>query len=960
MHAPAQAPPLTPLSIPLCRPLQSGAAASRPGISLSHHVRCRFRVAEEAHGGRVARLAGAWVLACAPLLAQQVEVRAHIGGAVVVRGAPAPGQAEDQGVPVEMFENANLDRYLRRAEAFLERGDHSAAIQVLQDVAEGRTPVEVGAADAPEVRVGDPGAAAAPNPGAPVPANTAPGPTSRTDERHAVFASDGRLYRPVRRLGQEMLARMPEIGIELYRSIYEGDAERMLAAAVDDGSVHALQAVAERYFVSLAAGRALALTADRCMHEGRYRTAVQVLRDLLEVYPAANRRRIGFDDNWFHFKIALCLSLSGEPAAGRQIATELAERHPGDSLRILGELQSVQDLPEESVFRAASPARRVDPAGTVSWIADADADLVPLWQYRFRTPDPYREPKSARGEGGVFVDDVVTTMAMPFAGRYFPGTAVRFADALGEAPFGGEALPRVLFFEHFRLREASALTGIMLREGDGTDEVPAARDGHPKVRIAAADYALLRPSVDEHFVYGVLGYGRKSTPSTQVFRSSDLVAYERGSLERRWSSNQWFDGSASLRDVTFLAAPTVFGERLLLPALRRDVYTLECIDRRTGRPEWSTPLHAGGSAFFKAPGTPVAVEGGLAFVATNAGCLAAVDAFTGDLRWIRRYERSDPRRQPAAANRARDRREVFAGRSFVQVALSGFYPSELIVESGLVCIAPVDGDMLMCLDGASGQPVWMLDAASRYVPFGRLRTIVGHVGGDLFLISDNHLVCIALRGGLVRWARELPPIEDKTAGRGRGAIFDGHVVIPGQRELLVFDRASADMRRVPLPGFGAGREPLVGSCHLHSQGPWLAVGYGGGVEFFSSRGAMRRLAAVTLDPLLRATCLLHGGEPLAAEQGLREFLRGPVNDPLQKHKAQRHLLALLRDRALRVAPTAVADGLAVLDELVPWLADRELRLAWHLARLDCCKEGGDMRRHEEEQQKLYDFMEGRR
>jgi hypothetical protein len=36
-----------------------------------------------------------------------------------------------------------------------------------------------------------------------------------------------------------------------------------------------------------------------------------------------------------------------------------------------------------------------------------------------------------------------------------------------------------------------------------------------------------------------------------------------------------------------------------------------------------------------------------------------------------------------------------------------------------------------------------------------------------------------------------------------------------------------------------------------------------------------------------------------------------------------------------------------------------VRLYWHLARVELCKQAGVMRRHEQEQQRLYDYMEGR-
>lgn len=926
------------------------------------HVRCRHRVAHQGPGlvHRTALagslLAGLFgiLLPTGRALAQQVKVIAPAAvGMPVMPGRQNPD--DDGGAPVEMFENANLDRYLRRAETFLERSDFAAAIQVLQDVAEGRTPVEVG--------VGEP---AATEPDAAAPPAARPRNTLGQDERYAVFASDGRLYRPVRRLGQEMLAHMPHSGIELYCTLYDADAERMLIAAIEDGSMHALQAVIDRYYVSLPAGRAMALLADRCMHEGRYRAGVQVLRDLLDTYPRVNRRKLGLDETWLHFKIALCLAFAGEKGAAHDAAVDLAATRKDDSLRILGELQSVKDLPEHASFQVGSgPERRTDVDAQVSWLRDDTEQLVPLWQYRFVDPDPYREPKSTRGnEGNVPFDDVVQSTAMPLAGRYYPGTNVQFADLGlqgGIAPF---AAPRVLFLEHYRLRVADALTGVLLQEGDGVVEPSAPRANHPRIRIAASDYSLLRAIEDDDFVYAVLGFPRKSTGSTQVFRASDLVAYDRQSLQRVWSSGDWLDGDSGLRDVTFLAAPTVFGERLFLPSLRRDTYALECLDRQTGKPLWATPLQSGGTPFFKAPGARVHVEGGTAYLVTNSGCLGAIDAFTGDLRWIRRYERSDPLRptRTKVSAREHDPRMVVYGRNFVQAPLPGFFPSDMLVRNGLLCIAPVDSDVLLCVDGATGQPVWMLDASSRYVTFGRLRVLVGTIEDNLYACSDTHLVCISLRGGLVRWAQELPTGGDqKTTGRGRGTIIGDHVVLPGNRELLVIDAAGKEpMRRLQLPSFGSGREPLEGSFHVCSHGPWLAVGYAGGVELLTSSAALLELGKNAPDPLVRASCLLRAGRRLDAEQVLRGLVDDANAEPAVRSRAGAKLLASVRHRALLTAERDVPAGLTILDEFMPPATHNGLRLDWYLARLDCCKAGGDLRRFESEQQALYDFMEGKR
>ncbi len=890
----------------------------------------------------------------AALAAQQVRVVAPIGAI----GTPATSASDDAGIPVEMFENPNLDRYLRRAQSFLERRDYSAAIEVLQDVVEGRT-VEVVAAR-PDEELPE----AAPPP--PPPEEPAPdrGPTpGELDARNAVFSHDGRLYRPVRRLCHELLARMPDVGIEIYRTTYEYAAEELLREAEASGSTSALEQVANRYFVTLPAGQALMLLADRLMHEGRYRSAVQVLRDLLEVYPAANRRQLGIRDVWCRFKIALCLRLAGEAEAARTAIGALAEAHPEESLRILGQLESIRELPSSQLFARDMVAIEapVDRAGGIRWLDRDTAGLVGLWQYRFRNPEPYRDPTPSKRNRNFFIDGSGRSTAMPFAERYGPATWVAF-DVERQ---GDQVVPRALFLEHYRLRKADAASGLLLQETGAVDEPPVPREGHPRVRIAASDFGLLRPVDDEARRYVVIGHEGNTSSSEVALRASELVAYRRGSWQRAWSSNDWLDGDDGLREVTFLAAPKVFGERLLLPALRRSAYTLECLDRSTGRPLWHTPLHAGGSPFFKAPGVPVVVQGGTAFVATNAGCVAAVDAFAGDLRWIRRYERRDPVHAPERRPGVQQDHSHGYAQQFTQSELPSFEPNDLILHNGVLIVAPCDGEVLLGIDAASGQPVWMLDGRTRYAPYGKLERVLGANDRYLFVTSDTHLVCIELAGGLLRWCEPLPSWSGpKNTGRGRGAVVGGRVIVPGVRELLVFDvdgpvDGRRAMRRLRLPAFGESRDPLQGSYYVVAEGPWLGIGYQGGVEVYSSADALRDLAGITDDPLRKAFYLTRAGESAAAEQVLSETIRR-VEDPALRERAGQRLLGLVRERADALARGGdLSAALRVMDAAAELLQDRSVRLNWHLARIEMCKEAGDLRAHETEQMRLYDYMEGR-
>jgi outer membrane protein assembly factor BamB/tetratricopeptide (TPR) repeat protein len=882
----------------------------------------------------------AWAIA-AP--AQQVRAVPPLGA---IAPPPAGHGGDEKGVPVDLFENPNIDRYFRRAQLFLDRGDYAQAIAMLQDVIEGRT-TEI-------LFGGDDGAANAPPPPAP------PGQDGRRRSpeppvHDPVFSQDGRLFRPVRRLCHEVIAKLPPIGLEIYRTSYEAAAEALLQEAVASGHLPALEQVAHRYFATLPAGRAMALAADRLLHEGRPRAAVQVLRDLLDVYPAAHRARLGIDEVWCRFKIALGLTLAGEADLALAEARLLAEGHPLAALRVEGELHAVKDLIADGlVGRREAPTARADRSLDADvWRFDDGDPLVPLWQFRFRNPDPYRGPRPTSERQVIFFDAGSATAAMPFANRYGPATWVTFAPAADDA--------QVLFLEHFRLRVAGATSGLLVAQGDGSDEPPPARENQPRIRIAAVDQATLRPVDDGERRYALLGHGRASTSSVELLKASELVAYDHGSGKVAWRSSQWREGAGGLLEVTFLAAPTVFGETLLLPALRSGRYAVECLDRRTGRPLWHTVLHAGGTPFFKAPGCPVAVQDGVAYVATNAGCVAAVDAFTGGIRWLRRYERSDPLRTHARARqtKAADEMALYQGQ-FAQLELPGFHPNDLQLHQGLVIVAPCDSDMLLGLDGATGQPVWMLDATTRYAAHGKLRTLVGIAGTRLFALSDTHLVAIGAEGGLLEWARELPAWQEaKSTGRGRGTVVGETVLIPGEREVIAVRVDGSTMVRVPLPAFDQSREPLAGAANLVVCGPWLAVGYAGGVEVFGSAKGLLALAATTTDVRRRAELLARAAAVDEAMGVLVTAIRDG-DDAGRSDALGLDLLRLLRPRALAAAsPGSAAAGLRLLDSCRDEMRGPESRLAWHLARVDLCREVSDQDAHEREQNRLYSFLEGK-
>jgi hypothetical protein len=177
--------------------------------------------------------------------------------------------------------------------------------------------------------------------------------------------------------------------------------------------------------------------------------------------------------------------------------------------------------------------------------------------------------------------------------------------------------------------------------------------------------------------------------------------------------------------------------------------------------------------------------------------------------------------------------------------------------------------------------------------------------------------------------------------------------MPGDRELHVLDAEGEEpWRRLDLPSFSVGDEPLRGPNNLFTAGPWLGVCYAKGIEVYSTEVALSALAAAAEDPLHRADLLVQAGRMPEALEVVTAMFDGELA-PEVRGRAATKAVALARELALREGTVAP------LDRVGEHMQSRPVRLAWHLARLDFYQRTDDLRSYQEEQQRLYRVMEGK-
>ncbi len=829
-------------------------------------------------------------------------------GALIAEPQDDGRQDPDLGIRAQLIESPNLDRFLRRAQDFLERRDYDGAIRVLQDAVEGRVVRDAG----------DPAAGGAPQPDDPA-AGERPARDPFADEDDpgkAVYSADGRLYRPVLRLCHELLSSMPQEGLELYRIRFEIEAERLFRAAFDARDVRALEALCNRYYATDAAARALAALGDLLLDAGRFRAAAEVLRSLRGMHPrfrdgdgvpGANALDVDL-------VLAVCHALGDEPAAAAAVLDEMAQRYPGASVRILGELTPVSALAAHPLFAAASrvlpkPPTTRPPVAPPRDPGEFDS-LIPVWQHAFVESRPYAAPTQQSR-------NLVITVGGD-------GAVVLPAARLGEP--GNSAVPSgdsLLFMEHNRLRRHELGTGRMLAEGDGSVQPYRIEMNSAPPRVASYDLATMQVTGDGERLYAVLVPTRR-LPGAGPVLENRLVALDAKDLAPCWALGHDTDNEAS-RALTFLATPTVFQDRLLVPVLVRGMYSLQAIQAKTGALLFRTPVHAGGSELVRAPGCHVVVDRDTALVMTNAGAIAAIDAYSGVVRWIRRYERLHPHRSHAV-NRGPRRAQPRFGPSLSTVtSMPGFpYPSEVILHEGRIVFAPVDGRCLVCLDTTTGEIEWLLSL----VP-GDMDYLVGHDDRHLF-ITGRKLTCVELRTGIRLWDVEVPE-----PGQGRGVVSDGLVLLPGERRVHILPTSGeSGWRSRELPRFLQGQEPFASRANLAVAGPYLVAAYAGGIEVYGAVRALRAAAAEAGDPGQGARLLMQAGDLGGAVDAFVAAMQTDQLGPEARREVERQLLPVAHEVAVSMAVVQQRDmALALLDRcravLSPGMLPR-----WHLARLD--------------------------
>jgi outer membrane protein assembly factor BamB len=186
----------------------------------------------------------------------------------------------------------------------------------------------------------------------------------------------------------------------------------------------------------------------------------------------------------------------------------------------------------------------------------------------------------------------------------------------------------------------------------------------------------------------------------------------------------------------------------------------------TGAVRWSTWIASGqveqtmfGEHAREPLCVPCALGDGQVFDATQMGCVAAMDADTGRLRWVTEYDQIEVH---SAKGYYPDPREI------------GWENNAPIYDSGVLVAAPMDSNFYYGFNATTGERLWRAARVTGFDPHSELRYLVGASDGKVVIAGGKKIRCCDVQTGKAIWSTNL----ERRLVAGRGVIAGGKVYIP--------------------------------------------------------------------------------------------------------------------------------------------------------------------------------------
>ena len=429
------------------------------------------------------------------------------------------------------------------------------------------------------------------------------------------------------RLMEREMSQWPAEALAAYQRQFDQAAKAPFERAWRARRIVDLLAVADRFFFTTWGYRAADGASQLAMEQGDLPLAMELYEQRLPRHPLGAQKR-----GDYLARTAICAALLGWPEVASGAIDRLESIEPPAQTTWPGEGQT--DLPEfrRKVF-SLRPARAS--ATTSEWpILGGDPSRsrlspagirrrAPLWSSRKFTSDV--RLASGETDGDQFTDGVDASLLC-------------FVPVIGE--------DTVYFCDRWRVWAIDAISGADLWEYGRLSAEALLAGSIP--RGHATHGAVYSPTLSDRRVYAVIGgptrFSFQSSPRRRRARAASLVCLDAATGAVIWKADR--DNRGSLFDGLALdTSPVVHRGRLYVvgryaraAGLGQSCH-LMCLDAATGQPIWRTQLASGEAVGFGVKPALPAVAGNSVFVCTNMGVVAAVNATTGRVRWLKIHRR---------------------------------------------------------------------------------------------------------------------------------------------------------------------------------------------------------------------------------------------------------------------------------------------------------------------------------
>lgn len=565
-----------------------------------------------------------------------------------------------------------------------------------------------------------------------------------------VQVGDGR-FTSVRNHINGMLCSWPPEGRKAYRTIFDSEAKAALASASDRRDVAALYETLDRYFCLPEAAEAADVLGQLALEAGYFAMAERVYLRVLDDHPSGDSVRTRYEQ-----RLVLLRAMLGQEANGVEVKGSVrwkgTDRDLASALEDIRGTFQVTSVPDEDAWPMLGGnihRNRID--------SIALDELGLLWRFELagEEGDPHGLAEFAETRG-----------------------ARRLGRRLGAQPI--VAADRLFVQFHREIYALHRTSGMVLW-----------RYGFGENRWLASEYDDLAagvdaPAFDGERIFAVLPGSTSAIYGAGARRTAPALVC----LNARDGRVNWIversPAVTELADIEMDGTPLVHQGSVSVIGRRRRSFGFEdCylfrFDANSGRLLSRTHLGSASTGSFgtrQATLSMLAAEGDTIFAQSNLGTIAAVDAHSGRIRWLRVYERSG-----AFANR-----EASWGAPEVEP----WALNPVIVENGRLVVLPLDSPALLWISAEDGSLLRSVPTAA----LGSPQTLLG-VRAGVVCTAGEQVGCFDLSGDRPLWQASLPKNAEVF---GRGQWCGEELLVPAQSGLSRFDVSTGSRLDVAWTG----------------------------------------------------------------------------------------------------------------------------------------------------------------